>query len=97
MIAKLRGLLDGFSADHAVIDVGGVGYLVFASSRTLSALGGIGGGVSRLLAAAGHDLRGYDLSEEALSSFAAKIAVGGSGRSSRRFAPTMPDSNEKPP
>lgn len=33
-------------------------------------LGGIGGGVSRLLAAAGHDLRGYDLSEEALASFA---------------------------
>jgi Holliday junction DNA helicase RuvA len=42
MIAKLRGLLDGFAADHAVIDVGGVGYLVFASSRTLSALGAIG-------------------------------------------------------
>ena len=42
MIAKLRGLLDGFTADHAVIDVNGVGYLVFASSRTLSALGAIG-------------------------------------------------------
>jgi len=42
MIAKLRGLLDGFGADFAVIDVGGVGYLVFASSRTLSALGAIG-------------------------------------------------------
>jgi len=42
MIAKLRGLLDAFSADHAVIDVNGVGYLVFASSRTLSALGAIG-------------------------------------------------------
>ena len=42
MIAKLRGLLDGFTADHAVIDVNGIGYLVFASSRTLSALGAIG-------------------------------------------------------
>ena len=42
MIAKLRGLLDGFTADHAVIDVNGVGYLVFASSRTLSALGALG-------------------------------------------------------
>jgi len=42
MIAKLRGLLDGFGADHAVVDVGGVGYLVYASSRTLSALGAIG-------------------------------------------------------
>ena len=45
MIAKLRGRLDSFSADHAVIDVGGVGYLVFASSRTLSNLGAIGGDV----------------------------------------------------
>ena len=42
MIAKLRGLLDGFGADFAVIDVDGVGYLVSASSRTLSALGAIG-------------------------------------------------------
>ena len=42
MIAKLRGLLDSFSADHAVIDVQGVGYLVFASTRTLSQLGAIG-------------------------------------------------------
>jgi Holliday junction DNA helicase RuvA len=42
MIAKLRGRLDSFTADHAVIDVGGVGYLVFASSRTLSSLGAIG-------------------------------------------------------
>ena len=42
MIAKLRGLLDSFSADQAVIDVGGVGYLVFASTRTLSQLGAIG-------------------------------------------------------
>lgn len=46
MIAKLRGLLDSFGADHAVIDVGGVGYLVSASSRTLSALGAIGGEVA---------------------------------------------------
>lgn len=45
MIAKLRGLLDDFAADHAVIDVNGIGYLVFASSRTLSALGAIGGEV----------------------------------------------------
>ena len=42
MIARLRGLLDSFAADHAVIDVGGVGYLVFASTRTLAALGAIG-------------------------------------------------------
>ena len=42
MIAKLKGLLDSFTADHAVIDVQGVGYLVAASTRTLSALGAIG-------------------------------------------------------
>lgn len=42
MIAKLRGRLDGFGADFAVIDVNGVGYLVSASSRTLSSLGAIG-------------------------------------------------------
>jgi len=42
VIARLRGLLDSFAADHAVIDVGGVGYLVFASTRTLAALGAIG-------------------------------------------------------
>lgn len=42
MIAKLRGLLDSSGADHAVIDVAGVGYLVSASTRTLSGLGAIG-------------------------------------------------------
>ena len=42
MIAKLRGLLDSFTAEHAVIDVQGVGYLVAASTRTLSALGALG-------------------------------------------------------
>ena len=42
MIAKLRGLLDTFGADHAVIDVQGVGFLVSASTRTLAALGAIG-------------------------------------------------------
>jgi holliday junction DNA helicase RuvA len=42
MIAKLRGLLDSFAAEHAVIDVGGVGYAVSASTRTLSQLGAIG-------------------------------------------------------
>jgi len=42
MIASLRGALLSFSAEHAVIDVGGVGYLVGASTRTLSGLGAIG-------------------------------------------------------
>jgi Holliday junction DNA helicase RuvA len=45
MIARLTGTLAEATADHAVIDVSGVGYLVQASSRTLSALGPIGGDV----------------------------------------------------
>ncbi len=38
MIAKLRGTIDALGEDWAVIDVGGVGYLVSCPSRTLSAL-----------------------------------------------------------
>ncbi len=39
MIAKLYGRIDETGADHLVIDVNGVGYLVQASARTLAALG----------------------------------------------------------
>ena len=42
MIAKLKGLLDETGTDWAVIDVGGVGYLVHCSSKTLAALGAKG-------------------------------------------------------
>ena len=42
MIAKLRGVLDAAGPDGAVIDVGGVGYLVFCSGRTLARLGAPG-------------------------------------------------------
>ncbi len=42
MIAHLKGRLEATGLDHAVIDVGGVGYLVGASSRTLAALGPVG-------------------------------------------------------
>jgi Holliday junction DNA helicase RuvA len=42
MIARLSGILAEISADGAVIDVGGVGYQVLASARTLDALGPIG-------------------------------------------------------
>ena len=38
MIAKLTGLLDHIGPEGAVIDVHGVGYLVFASTRTLGQL-----------------------------------------------------------
>jgi holliday junction DNA helicase RuvA len=43
MIARLSGILAETAADNAVIDVGGVGYLVQLSGKTLSALGPIGG------------------------------------------------------
>ena len=45
MIARLTGILAESAADHAVIDVGGVGYLVQASTRTLSVLCPVGGQV----------------------------------------------------
>lgn len=38
MIAKLTGRVDSLGDDWAVIDVGGVGYLVFCSGRTLGRL-----------------------------------------------------------
>ena len=39
MIAHLKGHLAAMGADHAVVDVNGVGYLFGASARTLTALG----------------------------------------------------------
>jgi Holliday junction DNA helicase RuvA len=38
MIAKLTGKLDSIGRDHAVVDCGGVGYLVHCPSRTLASL-----------------------------------------------------------
>jgi len=48
MIARLTGILAETAADHAVIDVAGVGYLVLASARTLDAIGAVGGEVMLL-------------------------------------------------
>ena len=45
MIARLSGILAEIGADTAVIDVGGVGYQVLASARTLDSLGPVGGEV----------------------------------------------------
>jgi holliday junction DNA helicase RuvA len=38
MIAKLTGILDSSGDDWAIVDVAGVGYIVFCSSRTLGSL-----------------------------------------------------------
>ena len=46
MIGKLTGRLDSISENGAIIDVRGVGYSVFSSSRTLGQLGGVGDLVS---------------------------------------------------
>jgi Holliday junction DNA helicase RuvA len=38
MIGKLRGVIDSYGEDWVILDVGGVGYVVFCSTPTLSAL-----------------------------------------------------------
>ena len=45
MIARLSGTIAELTADSAVIDVGGVGYLVQMSGKTLDAIGPVGGEV----------------------------------------------------
>ncbi|WP_037310766.1 Holliday junction branch migration protein RuvA [Ruegeria halocynthiae] len=46
MIGKLTGRLDYRAADHVLIDVRGVGYIVYCSDRTMAALPGVGEAVS---------------------------------------------------
>ena len=38
MIGKLKGIVDSYGADYIILDVGGVGYQVHCSARTLQAL-----------------------------------------------------------
>jgi holliday junction DNA helicase RuvA len=49
VIARLRGTLDALDEGHAVIDVGGVGYLVACPTRTLAALPRPGDAVDLLI------------------------------------------------
>jgi Holliday junction DNA helicase RuvA len=42
MIGKLKGVIDSYGEDFVVVDVGGVGYVVHCSARTLQALPGAG-------------------------------------------------------
>lgn len=46
MFAKLTGKIDAIFQDSLILDVGGVGYHVFASGRSLSNIGGTGAPVS---------------------------------------------------
>jgi holliday junction DNA helicase RuvA len=48
MIARLTGILAETASDHCVLDVSGVGYFILASTRTLSAIGPVGGDVMLL-------------------------------------------------
>ena len=49
MIGKLRGIVDQLNEDSVIIDVNGVGYVVFASAKTLSKLPDVGGAVSLMI------------------------------------------------
>lgn len=46
MIGKLSGRIGYRGSDHVLLEVGGVGYVVYVSERTLAALPGVGEGVS---------------------------------------------------
>ncbi|WP_370402283.1 Holliday junction branch migration protein RuvA [Sulfitobacter sp. JB4-11] len=46
MIGKITGRIDHRAPDHVLIDVRGVGYLVYCSERTLAALPGVGEAVA---------------------------------------------------
>jgi len=49
MIGKLSGRIDSLGEGHLILDVGGVGYLVFASSRTLGRVGQPGSACALLI------------------------------------------------
>ena len=49
MIGKLSGRIDEIGESHLILDVGGVGYLVFASGKTLGRLGGAGTAAALLI------------------------------------------------
>lgn len=49
MIGKLSGIIDFFESDHLILDVSGVGYVVYASGRTLSSIGQVGDAASLLI------------------------------------------------
>ena len=49
MIGKLKGIVDEIGEEELVLDVGGVGYLVAASARTLRALPAVGQAAALLI------------------------------------------------
>ncbi len=49
MIGKLKGIIDSISGSHLILDVGGVGYVVSCSARTLRNIGGVGDAATLLI------------------------------------------------
>lgn len=49
MIAKLTGIIDSVGLSYVIVDVNGVGYLVYASAKTLARIGGQRGTAVSLL------------------------------------------------
>lgn len=46
MIGKLRGVIDSYGEDWVIVDVGGVGYQVYCSARSLQSLPPVGAGAT---------------------------------------------------
>lgn len=49
MIGKLKGRIEHLDEDNIILDVGGVGYVVYLSPRTLSSIGNVGEAASLLI------------------------------------------------
>lgn len=49
MIAKLTGLIDSIGPNYVVVDVNGVGYLVYAPARVLGQIGAAGDAISMVI------------------------------------------------
>lgn len=49
MIAKLTGLIDSIGPNYVVVDVNGVGYLVYAPARVLGQIGTVGEAISMFI------------------------------------------------
>jgi Holliday junction DNA helicase RuvA len=49
MIGQLKGIIDRVENDHAIIDVNGVGYIVFCSAKTRDRLGEVGSATKLLI------------------------------------------------
>ena len=49
MIGKLSGIIDSFDTNSLILDVSGVGYVISASTRTLTSIGQVGDTASLLI------------------------------------------------